>query len=273
MGIEGELRWFGHTLSKELKQLRVVPMGDIHYGNPLCSIKHLDRVIGFVGGNEDVYYVLPGDLCESSIKSSKGDIFTQVGTPQDQRDWIIKRFEPIKSKCLGVVRGNHEERIYKDTGVDICKDIADALGAPYRPEGMLLKISFGSGNNRHENKPYTYWGYISHGYGGARTKSAKAIKVERVATWIHADFYILSHDHVVNIAPDVYLLPDNRGTLDKETGFTTGAVIAKRKMLIKSNAFLKWGGYSEVEGFPPTDLEPVVIILSGQGKPRVSVGV
>ena len=273
MSLKGEIRWFGHTLSATLKQLRIVPIGDIHYGNPLCSIKHLDKVILWVQENEDMFYVLPGDLCESAVRSSKGDLFKQVGTPQDQRDWIIKRFKPIKSKCLGVVRGNHEERIYQDTGIDICKDIAEALGAPYRPEGMLLKISFGDNNISIPNKPFVYWGYITHGYGGARTKSAKAVKVERVSTWIHADFYIISHDHVVNIAPDIYLLPDNRGVFDTQTGFTTGKVSAKRKMLIKTNAYLKWGDYSEARGFPPTDLEPVIITLAGQGKPNVSVRV
>ena len=85
--------------------------------------------------------------------------------------------------------GNHEARIYRETGIDITKDIAKALGVPYRPEGMLHKLSFGDFNNRVKGKPFVFWGYISHGYGGARTKSAKAIKVERMASWIHADYY------------------------------------------------------------------------------------
>ncbi len=268
--VEGELRWFGHTLDKNLKQLRILPIADVHYGNPLCSIKHFQRAIKLVKDNPDIYTVLVGDLCEAVTIASKGDIYKQRVCPEMQRDDMIEFLTPIKDKILGMVTGNHEARIKE---IDISKDIAKALGVPYRPEGMLLKIAFGSGNDRHPDKPYIYWGYMSHGYGGARTKSAKAVKVERVATWIHADFYILAHDHVVNIAPDVYLLPDNRGTIDNKTGFTTGKVTAKRKMLIKSNAFLKWGNYSEAGGFPPTDLEPVMITLFGEGKPRVSVNV
>ena len=56
-----------------------------------------------------------------------------------------------------------------------------------------------------------------------------------------------------------------------ETGFTIGKVVAHRKMLVKSNAYLKWGGYSEMGGFPPVDLEPVIIRLAGTGKPKVTV--
>ncbi len=127
----------------------------------------------------------------------------QAGSPGEQRDFIVEKFMPIKNKVLGVTQGNHERRI---EDVDVAGDIAKALGVPYRAEGMLLKISFGSGNSGHPNKPYVYWGYFTHGYGGARTKSAKAVKVERVGQWLHADFYVMSHDHVVNVSPDIYLL-------------------------------------------------------------------
>lgn len=269
--IPGELRWFGKALDNSLKQLQVVPISDVHYGNPLCSLKHLARTIALVRDNEDTYCILNGDLCESAIKTSKGDIFHQVGTPQDQRDWIIEQLLPIKAKILGMTSGNHENRIFNDTGIDISKDIAAALESPYRAEGIMIKIMFGSGSSRHPEQPYVYWGYATHGYGGARTKSAKAVKVERVATWIDADFYIMSHDHVVNAAPDIYLYPDVRGI--ERDGVITGKIRARRKMLVKSNAYLKWGNYSEAGGFPPTDLETPIIKLAGTGIPHVRVEV
>ena len=174
--------------------------------------------------------------------------------------------------------GNHELRIWNEVGIDICREIAESLGVPYRPPGMLLKVSFGSGNARHADRPFTYWIYFTHGYGGARTKSAKAVKAERLGTWIHADCYLMSHDHVVNLAPDVYLIPDNRTRPEKnpngdETGYTVGKVIAHRKMLVKTNAYLKWGGYAEMGGFPPNDLEAPMVKMSGEGKPRIRVEV
>ena len=194
----------------------------------------------------------------------------------DSLNWIADKLEPIKHKILGMTMGNHEERIWKEVGIDITKDIAQRLNVPYRHEGILLKISFGSNNKGVPDRPYVYWAYATHGYGGAKTKSAKAVKVERTATWVHADFYIMSHDHVVNAAPDVYLMPDNRSHAQlndkgEKTGFIVGRVISHRKMLVKSNAYLKWGGYSEMDGYPPVDLEPPIIKLAGEGKPRVKV--
>ncbi len=42
-----------------------------------------------------------------------------------------------------------------------------------------------------------------------------------------------------------------------------GRISAHRKMLVKTNAYLKWGGYSEFGGFPPTDMAtPLVKLLT-----------
>ena len=271
--LQDELIYYSHVLNPKFKNLLIVPVSDVHYGNPLFSKKHFLETLRLIKETPNCYTFLNGDLCESVIRTSKGEIFKQVGTPQDQRDWIIEKFYPLRKKVLGMTMGNHEARIYNDVGIDMCKDIAKALGVPYRASGMLVKTSFGSGNEGHEGQPHTYWGYFTHGYGGARTKSAKAVKAERIATWLHADYYVMSHDHVVNVAPDVYLIPDPRTRAEKDsggnpTGFTVGRVTAHRKMLIKTNSYVKWGGYAEMGGFPPSDLAAPVIRLEGNGKKK-----
>jgi hypothetical protein len=268
-----ELFYYAVTLSMELKQAKIVPVADTHYGNPFFSEPHLDRTIEYILVNDDVFAVLVGDLFECITRSSIGDVYTQVGTPQDQRDWVIRKFTPIKHKILGMTAGNHEARVQREVGLDLSADIAKALNVPYRNEGIALKVSVGSGNESHQDRPYTYYLYATHGYGGARTKSAKAVKVERLAQWLHADVYIMAHDHVVNIAPDVYLLPDHRTRKDAETGFDIGSFTAHRKMLVKANAFLKWGGYGERGGFPPVDMARTEILLKATGKPGISVTV
>jgi hypothetical protein len=251
-----EIKWYGKTLSPDFKEVRIVVISDLHYGNPYYSQKHFQRTLDYIQNNDNVFCFLNGDLCEAITKDSKGDIYKQTVEPKMQRNNVTEMLEPIKDKILAMTTGNHESRIRE---IDISEDIAKCLNIPYRAEGVLYKLSFGSGNESHKNAPYVFWGYLTHGYGGARTKSAKAVKVERVSTYVHSDFYVMSHDHVVNVAPDIYLIPDNRGI--EKNGVTTGVVHAKRKMLIKSNAYLKWGGYSEFGGFPPTDLTTPVISL------------
>jgi hypothetical protein len=57
-------------------------------------------------------------------------------------------------------------------------------------------------------------------------------------------------------------MPDTRTRYDDDSGFQIGTASAERKLLVKTNAFMKWGGYSEMKGFAPTDLEKVVITLN-----------
>lgn len=264
-----ELVYYHRRLPKDIETLSLIPLSDAHFGAPNFSLRHFNATINYIKEHPSVYCILNGDLLDTALPSSVGDIFAQVDTPQKQRDWMISKLLPIKDKVLAMTTGNHENRIYKVAGFDVSKDIADALGCPYRPEGMLLKISFGGGNSRHPDAPYTYFVHFQHGYGGARTDGAKLTKGQRQSTYVHADAYIMAHDHLSQAEPAVYLIPDQRTTI--KNGFEMGKVNAKRKMIIKSAAYLKWGGYGESGGFAPADLTTPIIKFAGS-KPDFETG-
>jgi hypothetical protein len=270
--IEGEPFFVVFRFPKEWKEMFIAPISDCHYGNHLFSEHHFVKTIRNVNSKPNIFTILNGDLCECVTKSSLGSIYQQIGDPQKQRDWMISRLKPISKKILGMTMGNHERRIWQETGIDICADIANALGIPYRREGLMVRIVFGDNCEGNKDRPYVYDIYSTHGYGGARTKSAKAVKVERSGHQIHADVYLMSHDHEVNVAPDNYLMPTS-STKDIGKKWQIGKFYSHRKMLVKTNAYLKWGGYSEMGGYPPVDLETPIIKFIGQGKPRVKVEV
>ncbi len=271
MDIEGELCYFHWQLSTDLKRLVLLPISDLHYGSRFFHASLFENTISFVKDDPEVYVVLNGDLCESSIRSSKGDIYRQAGTPQDQRDWCIEKLSGIKDKILGCTRGNHEARIDKEVGIDICKDIANALDTAYNAEDLALKISFGDNNNYTANRPYSYYLYMRHGYGGARTIGAKASKAERMSKDVHADVIIESHDHQSFGFPVIYLIPDDRTYEVPGKRWKRGKYKAMRKLIVKSNAYLKWSDYARSGGFSPVDLLSPHIIFSGEGKPLVRV--
>jgi len=259
-------RWYGKVLGKKLKQLKLVIISDLHYGNEYCSEKHFLRTVDWVANTEDCYVMLNGDLCEAVIKTSVGDIYKQTVSPKQQKKQVAKWLMPIKDRILGMTNGNHERRIAQMTSEDPSEYIAEKLEIPYKDEGMLYKLSFGDNNNWTADKPYVFWVYITHGYGGARTKAAKAIKAERLSHWQLADVFAMSHDHEVNVAPSVRLEADPRAT-EAPDGFVSGVVREKRIMLIKTNAYVKFGGYAEVGGFGPTDLStPIINLLTPESE-------
>jgi len=216
----------------------------------------------------NVYAILNGDLIESVVRTSKGELYKQVGSPQDQRDWIINKLKPYKGKYLGCTQGNHEARI---DGVDISSDIATALECPYGQSGILLKISFGNNCHRVETQPYTYLVYATHGYGGARTSGAKMQKLKRQSSFLHSHVHFQSHDHEEMVGVDSYLMPDNRAAQGTGKAWSVGRVSEFNKKLVKTGSFIKWGGYAQAGGHPQTQLGTPLVIFSGEGKPWVNV--
>jgi len=262
-----EIKWYPCDLG-DLSWVALYVLSDLHYGNPYSDIKRWNHNLEYVAQQPNSFVILNGDLCESSLRTSKGDIYKQVGSPQDQRDQVIEWLKPVKKKILGMTTGNHEQRIWKEAGIDISEDIAKGVGVTnYDPEGIWLNLKFSTGANRVTGRPYSYWVYTTHGYGGARTKGGKAVKAERLATHIRADIYGMSHDHEVNVAPLVRLDP-NPKTYEKN-GQRYGHAEAHRMELVKTNAYLKWGGYARSGGFSPPDLSTPAILLRGEDIPWV----
>lgn len=269
--IAGELIYYCHELSSKFKEVIIVPVSDVHYGNPMFSKRHLEKTIEFINSAPNIYTILNGDLAECVIKTSKGDLSSQKARVDEQFQYIRDVFMPIKHRILGITQGNHERRIDEAVTVDLCKMWADAWGCPYGREELLIKVSFGSGSYRNAKTSYSYYVYATHGYGGARTKGAKNVKVERSSHQVHADVYIMSHDHDASIQEGAYLIPHPRTYINKENGFKCGTMHSTDKKLVKTGAYLKRGGYAARGGYDPVTLNITEIKLKGEGKPRVRV--
>jgi len=269
--LPNELVFYCQELSQKFKEVWIIPLSDIHYGNPFFSAHHLTRAIDLIKSKPNYFTILNGDLAECVIKSSKGDITTQTAIVQKQYEYIRDIFMPIKHKILGITQGNHCYRIMDTAQIDLCDMWSKDWGCPYGREEILLKVSFGQGAFRVQNQPYVFFIHATHGYGGARTKGAKNVKVERQSHQVHADCYLQSHDHDASVQTGVYLMPHNRIHID-ERGFKAGGVHAVDKKLVKTGAFLKRGGYAARSGYDPVSLGLTYIKLQGNnGKAVVRV--
>jgi hypothetical protein len=269
--LPGELIYFCRDLSPKFDEIIIIPLSDGHYGNPMHFSPVLCRAIDLIASKPNYRTVINGDMAECVIKTSKGDISAQTAIVQKQYEYIRDLFMPIKDRILGITQGNHEFRIMDAAQIDLCDMWAKDWGCPYGREEILLKISFGRGCVRMANQPYVFFLHATHGYGGARTKGAKNVKVERQSHQVHADVYLQSHDHDASVQAGVYLLPHNKTHIDKR-GFKVGGVHAVEKKLVKTGAFLKRGGYAARGGFDPVSLGLTYIKLQGnKGQPVVRV--
>lgn len=161
-------------------------------------------------------------------------------------------FKPIANKILAACSGGHElKNMFRAVGADYTYRLMRDLGIEerYSRDGGVLQVvtkPLSKSDNTIFNVVFT------HGWGSARTRGAKIRKLEYLASAIHADCYIMSHDHTQNLARDNYLMPPE---------WKVNTLGVHRKLLVSTGAFRGYGGYPLRSGYQPTDM----------GTPRIRI--
>lgn len=239
-------------LGSEVTNIEIVPLGDIHLGSKHFAKKEFEATLEYIKGSPERFVVLNGDLINNAIKTSVSDVYSEKLTPDEAIDKLYEYLEPIKDRILGVVSGNHCDRTYKLTGVDILKNLCYRLGLVdrYSPIANIIFISFGKSRGR-ENVRNTFSVYQSHGNGGGRTVGAKTNSLHRMSQIVHADIYIHSHTHTPIIFKEDYVM----------TSCKNKGIAMTSRLFVNTNAYEGFGGYGERMLLRPSNLEFISIKL------------
>lgn len=243
-------------LGENIDKLTIIPISDIHIGDKTCNIKAFEEVLERLKNEKDTYTILNGDLCNIALKTSKSDSYEATITPMQQVLTLVKYLEPIKDKILVMSLGNHEERIKKDTNIDILWIIAKQLGIEdrYSPSWWYLYLSFGM-TNKHRPMLYTITGY--HGSGGGSTSGGKINKVKKMGQVVIADIYIMSHVHEPINTKAIIFTPD----------YQHKSIVKKELYYCISNSFVEYqNSYAERMGLLPGNTGINEIELNGHKK-------
>lgn len=246
-------------LSAGLQEVELIPISDVHLGDPHCEFERIQENIRCVAERENAYAILCGDLMNTAVKTSVSDTYAETIPPMAQLEQCVKLFSPIASKILAVVPGNHEARIYRTDGVDITELMCTQLGIHdrYSPTTALLFLRFGehSVGSRHKRK-VCYTAYITHGTGGGRREGGKINRLADYATIVDADMYICGHTHLPAVFKESFYRVDT----------SNSNVALTDKLFVNTSAHLNYGGYGDTAGFKPASLDSPRIILDGHKK-------
>jgi predicted phosphodiesterase len=234
------------TLRTSDKKKFLLPFGDIHIGH---ANSDLDLMQGYLdwAKEKDAWILLMGDLIENNNKRSVGaGVYEQTMNPDDQVDEVISMLLPYKDQIVGCLTGNHEERLFKDSGLDPSRLIAKVLGCPYlRYAGFLRAYVNGI--------PYTI--YATHGGSGASTTSGKINAVQKLALIADADVYLMGHVH------DVGDFPRSQKVYDKKSK----TIIDRRQHFVLTGNYLTYNdSYGEMKNYIPPKLGAPRIRLDGE---------
>ena len=228
--------------------VKVVLLGDVHYGHNDCNKEYFAKVLTWLFVNKEVYVIIMGDMVETSIKDSRG-LFDQENFSNSQIYKMIEMLRPIadEGRLLGMHIGNHEQRIKNSTGLDITELMALMLKVPYFKYGVAHKFILTQGE-----KEEIYTMYTTHGKSRAQyshTKMNACLKLPSIVD--DAEVYAMGHVHELgNHKTNPYHIGDS---MDKLTRY--------EKIFVLTGSYLKyWGTYAQQSSYAPS---------GGTGSPKL----
>lgn len=190
-----------------------------------------------------------GDIAETALKDSVGaGVYEQDEDAQQQIYKAKNIFWDFRDLIDGVVTGNHEQRVYQRTGIDLTRLFCEIMGIGDRYLRYQGVIRY-SWNKRCYN--VSVW----HGSGGGATPGGAMNKLQKQAETVFADLYLMGHVHRRQAHTKMIYVPDPRNkqmTLVKQAFVVTGSALTHEH------------SYAEEKGLPPTEIGFPKIYLSGR---------
>jgi len=189
-----------------------------------------------------------GDFLNCAIKDSKSEAYDEQMTVSEAKWEIAEELAPLAdaNRLDALIRGNHEDRVYRAVGEDPIYDVARHLGVNYSNTVLCLVYEIGD---------IEYTVYVVHGSGGGQV-GARANRLKKQAQTIQADVYVSGHTHSQLCFPDEYF-QINRELMRVER---------HKQMFISSGSFLGLEDYAAIKGFNPTHIGAPRIRLDGRKK-------
>lgn len=209
-------------------EFKLSTLGDFHWGSPYCNGAAIKRAL-----ESSKNIILMGDLIECATRYSIGaGVYEQGLNAQEQVEQVLELLEPHKDKIIGLHSGNHELRVYRESGIDVSSMIARALDVPYLGYAGYIEIKTGK----------KLWSiYSTHGSTGAATTTGKMRKCHNLTDVARTDIYLMAHTHA--LAQE----RDNVGSI------RYGRFTPVERHFVLTGSFLEYGGYAEIKNYPRMD--------------------
>lgn len=232
----------------------IYPIHDLHYGNECFNLQKWNYLKKEILEAPNTYVIWIGDLMENAVPGSKSDVFSQMYSPLDQREFVTEQFKDLADRTIAIVDGNHEHnRSTKMAGLYPLYDCAciAKIEERYRSAYAVIDISVGTGKDGHKN-PQHYIGYATH--------RAKELKSFAACDQLDGfDFFLYGHDHDPHEHPRAKLCYNSQ---QKVVSF-------KSCEMINSGSFLNYGGYAPRGAYRPLSDKVYKMVLHGGRHPSI----
>ena len=244
--------------------ITIVPIADVHLGAEGCMQEEFIDFVKTIAETPNLYVILGGDLIENATKSSVSNVYRQTMSPMEQKKMMTKILEPIASKVLAVVGGNHERRSSRECDQDVTYDIAAKLNIEdrFRESIAFVKIQLGikeyeNGGRTDANQRPTYVLTVTHGSGGGVLTGGVINRNERFGYILDgSDCLIAAHSHKPVVTNPAKIKIDSRNNL----------VTVQDFKVVVATSWLRYTGYPIQKMLLPSAHCIQYLTLSGSKK-------
>ena len=104
---------------EEDNNIQIYVLSDMHIGDVNADLPTLKKIIEHIRNTPNMYVILLGDILNTALKTSKSDIYSETLNVMEAQKLALELLLPIKDKILAMTPGNHENRVWKEVGVDL----------------------------------------------------------------------------------------------------------------------------------------------------------
>jgi len=182
-------------------------IADQHIGSKGCDEHKIKRDIDRVASEPNSYWIQGGDAIDGIVPSDLKRFDPTTIDPKfltdldnichKQIEHFMSLYEPIKDKCLGVHRGNHEEHSRKYYHYDVLGKVCIDWAVPELKDTAMLRLKFVRSSPGLTAKPSSnvITIFSAHGNVAGRRSGGKVNRLEALMGQFDADIYFLAHGH------------------------------------------------------------------------------
>lgn len=221
-------------------RVTIYPFVCWHRGAEQSDTTFIEAMVRRCADDPNGFWFYLGDGGECVTKLSKGDIYQQTMSPGAQQNDVVRLLGPVRGRGLFGVRGNHGNRVYKETGLDWDETLCAKLGIPYLGTAAFWHLKLRAGSEH----PAIFSIYTHHGVDSGVAVSTKVAKGQVFDRTFIADAITTAHSHIaVDIPPRYYATLAERGENPIRWNET--------REYICGSAYDSRTGYAEDKGYPP----------------------
>jgi hypothetical protein len=166
-------------------------------------VRRLREVVAWIASEPRAYVVGMGDYLEAikvhdkrfDSKSVDPKYLSDLENATDMAlEDLLEILSPIKGKVLGLLTGNHEEKVRLRDRDDPQRRLCRALDVPDLGYDCLIRWTFKRGSGSADPGRVVFVS-ASHGTIAGRSVGSCVSRMEKVAGNVEADLYLFGHGH------------------------------------------------------------------------------